>query len=306
MMLRAIVRRLLSSMLVVAGVVVVVFVLARVVGDPVALMIQPGLGDDEIADLRRSLGTDKPVWQQFLVFVSNVARGDFGVSPWQGEPALDLVLERIPATLLLTLAAMTLALVIALVAGALSALHRGSAIDRGAMSLVLLGQSVPNFWLGLMLILLFSTTLRWLPSAGYGTAAHFVLPTLTLAFFFMARLTRLVRSELLEVMSQDYIRTARSKGLTEWLIFRRHALRNIAVPLVTVLAVDFGALVGGAVVTETVFAWPGVGRLMIQAIGQRDFPIIQAGAFVLALGVVLANLLADLAYAWLDPKVRFG
>ena len=306
MMLRAIVRRLLSSMLVVAGVVVVVFVLARVVGDPVALMIQPGLGDDEIAELRRSLGTDKPVWQQFLVFVSNVARGDFGVSPWQGEPALDLVLERIPATLLLTLAAMTLALVIALVAGALSALHRGSAIDRGAMSLVLLGQSVPNFWLGLMLILLFSTTLRWLPSAGYGTAAHFVLPTLTLAFFFMARLTRLVRSELLEVMSQDYIRTARSKGLTEWLIFRRHALRNIAVPLVTVLAVDFGALVGGAVVTETVFAWPGVGRLMIQAIGQRDFPIIQAGAFVLALGVVLANLLADLAYAWLDPKVRFG
>ncbi len=305
-MLRALVRRLLSSVLVVAGVVVVVFVLARVVGDPVALMIQPGLGEDEIAELRRSLGTDKPVWQQFLVFVANVARGDFGVSPWQGEPALDLVLERIPATLLLTLAAMTLALVIALVAGALSALHRGSAIDRGAMSLVLLGQSVPNFWLGLMLILLFSTTLRWLPSAGYGTAAHFVLPTLTLAFFFMARLTRLVRSELLEVMSQDYIRTARSKGLSEWLIFRRHALRNIAVPLVTVLAVDFGALVGGAVVTETVFAWPGVGRLMIQAIGQRDFPIIQAGAFVLALGVVLANLLADLAYAWLDPKVRFG
>lgn len=306
MVLRALIRRLLSSALVVAGVVVVVFVLARVVGDPVALMIQPGLGEEEIAELRRSLGTDQPIWRQFLVFVANVARGDFGVSPWQGEPALGLVLERIPATLLLTLAAMTLALVIAVVAGALSALRRGSAIDRGAMSLVLLGQSMPNFWLGLMLILLFSTTLRWLPSAGYGTAAHFVLPTLTLAFFFMARLTRLVRSELLEVMSQDYIRTARSKGLSEWLIFRRHALRNIAVPLVTVLAVDFGALVGGAVVTETVFAWPGVGRLMIQAIGQRDFPIIQAGAFVLALGVVLANLLADLAYAWLDPKVRFG
>lgn len=304
-MLRALFRRLLSSALVVAGVVVVVFVLARVVGDPVALMIQPGLSEAEIADLRRSLGTDKPVWQQFLVFVADVARGDFGVSPWQGEPALDLVLERIPATLLLTLASMVMALLIALVAGALSALKRGSAIDRGAMSLVLLGQSVPNFWLGLMLILLFSTTLRWLPSAGYGSLAHFVLPTLTLAFFFMARLTRLVRSELLEVMSQDYIRTARSKGLSEWLIFRRHALRNIAIPLITVLAVDFGALVGGAVVTETVFAWPGVGRLMIQAIGQRDFPIIQAGAFVLALGVVLANLLADLAYAWLDPKVRF-
>jgi peptide/nickel transport system permease protein len=201
---------------------------------------------------------------------------------------------------------MALAALIAIVVGAVSALRRGSWIDQGAMSVVLLGQSVPNFWLGLMLILLFATTLSWLPSAGYGTAAHFVLPTVTLAFFFIARLTRLVRSELLEVMSQDYIRTARSKGLPESVVFRRHALRNIAVPIVTVLAVDFGALVGGAVVTETVFAWPGVGRLMIQAIGQRDFPIIQAGAFVLAIGVVLANLLADLAYALLDPRVRFG
>lgn len=305
-MLRMTLVRVFSSLLVIVGVVIVVFLLARVVGDPVALMIQPGMTDAEIADLRRALGTDKPLWQQFAVFAANVARGDFGVSPWQGEPALGLVLERLPATILLTFSAMVLAFVIALAAGAASALRRGSGVDRGAMTLVLLGQSVPNFWLGLMLILLFATTLRWLPSAGYGTVAHLVLPTVTLAFFFMARLTRLVRSELLEVMAQDYIRTARSKGLPEALIFRRHAFRNIAVPLVTVLAVDFGALVGGAVVTEMIFAWPGVGRLMIQAIGQRDFPIIQAGAFVLALGVVLANLAADLAYAWLDPKVRFA
>ncbi|MFM8555291.1 MAG: ABC transporter permease [Betaproteobacteria bacterium] len=305
-MFRLLIARLLSSALVVAGVVVVVFVLARVVGDPVELMIQPGLSDDEIAELRRSLGTDKPLWQQFVTFVGNVARGDFGISPWQGEPAVLLVMERVPATLALAGAAMALAALIAIVVGAVSALRRGSWIDRGAMSVVLLGQSVPNFWLGLMLILLFATTLSWLPSAGYGSAAHFVLPTVTLAFFFIARLTRLVRSELLEVMSQDYIRTARSKGLPESVVFRRHALRNIAVPIVTVLAVDFGALVGGAVVTETVFAWPGVGRLMIQAIGQRDFPIIQAGAFVLAIGVVLANLLADLAYALLDPRVRVG
>jgi peptide/nickel transport system permease protein len=305
-MLRSLIARLLSSALVVAGVVVVVFVLARVVGDPVELMIQPGLGEEEIAELRKSLGTDKPLWQQFLTFVANVARGDFGISPWQGEPALALVLERVPATLALAAAAMVLAALIATIVGAVSALRRGSWMDRGAMSIVLLGQSVPNFWLGLMLILLFSTTLQWLPSAGYGSLAHFALPTITLAFFFIARLTRLVRSELLEVMSQDYIRTARSKGLPEALVFRRHALRNIAVPIVTVLAVDFGALVGGAVVTETVFAWPGVGRLMIQAIGQRDFPIIQAGAFVLAIGVVVANLLADLAYAWLDPRVRLG
>jgi peptide/nickel transport system permease protein len=305
-MLRVTLVRLFSSLLVVVGVVIVVFLLARVVGDPVALMIQPGMTEAEIGDLRRALGADKPLWQQFAAFVVNVAQGDFGVSPWQGEPALGLVLERLPATILLTFCAVALAFVIALVAGAASALKRGSAIDHGAMTLVLLGQSVPNFWLGLMLILLFATTLRWLPSAGYGTFAHLVLPTITLAFFFMARLTRLVRSELLEVMAQDYIRTARSKGLPEALIFRRHAFRNIAIPLITVLAVDFGALIGGAVVTETIFAWPGVGRLMIQAIGQRDFPIIQAGAFVLSIAVVLANLAADLAYAWLDPKVRFA
>ena len=305
-MLHVVLVRLFSSMLVLVGIVVVVFLLARVVGDPVALMIQPGMTEGEIGDLRRALGTDKPLWQQFVVFAGNVVKGDFGLSPWQGEPALGLVLERLPATMLLTTCAMLTAFFIALVVGAVSALTRGSAMDRGAMSLVLLGQSVPNFWLGLMLIMLFSTTLHWLPSAGYGTLAHVVLPTVTLAFFFMARLTRLVRSELLEVMAQDYIRTARSKGLPPALIFRRHAFRNIAVPLITVLAVDFGALIGGAVVTEMIFAWPGVGRLMIQAIGQRDFPIIQAGAFVIAVAVVLANLAADLAYAWLDPKVRFA
>jgi len=305
-MARLILIRLAGSLLVVAGVVVVVFVLARLVGDPVALMIQPGMTDAEVNDLRRALGTDRPVGEQFVRFVADVARGDFGISPWQSEPALGLVLERLPATLLLAFAAIGLAIVISLVVGGLSALRRGSLLDRAAMSLVLLGQSVPNFWLGLMLILLFSTTLGWLPSAGYGDWQHLVLPTITLSFFFLARLTRLVRSELLEVMSQDYIRTARSKGLPERLVLSRHALRNIAIPLVTVIAVDFGALVGGAVVTETIFAWPGVGRLMIQAIGQRDFPIIQAGAFVLALGVVIANLLADVAYAFLDPKVRFG
>jgi len=305
-MLRVVLVRLSSSMLVLVGIVIVVFLLARVVGDPVALMIQPGMSESDVSELRRALGTDKPLWQQFAVFAGNVVRGDFGISPWQGEPALDLVLERLPATVLLTTCAMLTAFFIALVVGSVSALTRGSAMDRGAMGLVLLGQSVPNFWLGLMLIMMFSTTLHWFPSAGYGTLSHVVLPTVTLAFFFMARLTRLIRSELLEVMAQDYIRTARSKGLPPALIVRRHAFRNIAVPLITVLAVDFGALIGGAVVTEMIFAWPGVGRLMIQAIGQRDFPIIQAGAFVIAVAVVLANLTADIAYAWLDPKVRFA
>jgi len=305
-MLNFLIRRLITAAIVVFGVVTMIFVLARLLGDPVTLMIQPGMTEADIAALRAGLGLDRPLWQQYAAFVGNALRGDFGVSPWQGQPALGLVLDRLPATLLLTAAAVVFALGVALLVGTLSAMYRGSLLDRGAMLLVLLGQSIPNFWLGLMLVLLFATQLNWLPTAGNTTWAHLILPTITLGFFSLARLTRLIRSELLTVMAQDYIRTARAKGLPQRLIFRRHALRNIAVPVVTVLAVDFGLLMGGAVVTETIFAWPGVGRLMIQAIGQRDFPVLQAGVFVIAMLVVLANLIADLAYAWFDPRVSYG
>lgn len=305
-MLNFLIRRLITAAIVVFGVVTMIFVLARLLGDPVTLMIQPGMTEADIAALRAGLGLDRPLWQQYVAFVGNALRGDFGVSPWQGQPALALVLDRLPATLLLTAAAVVFALGVALLVGTLSAMYRGSLLDRAAMLLVLLGQSIPNFWLGLMLVLLFATQLNWLPTAGNTTWAHLILPTITLGFFSLARLTRLIRSELLTVMAQDYIRTARAKGLPQRLIFRRHALRNIAVPVVTVLAVDFGLLMGGAVVTETIFAWPGVGRLMIQAIGQRDFPVLQAGVFVIAMLVVLANLIADLAYAWFDPRVSYG
>ncbi|MDN2567027.1 ABC transporter permease [Aquibium sp. A9E412] len=305
-MLRFLVRRFLSAAVVVFGVVTVIFVLARLLGDPVALMIQPGMTDADVAALRSELGLDRPLLTQYVAFLGDAVRGDFGVSPWQHRPALELVLDRLPATLLLTVAAMVFALVIALVVGSVSAMWRGSLTDRAAMFMVLLGQSVPNFWLGLMLVLVFATWLGVLPTVGSGTWQHLILPTITLGFFSLARLTRLVRSELLSVVSRDYIRTARAKGLPQPLIFRRHALRNIAIPVITVLAVDFGLLMGGAVVTETIFAWPGVGRLMIQAIGQRDFPILQAGVFVIALLVVAANLIADLAYAWFDPQVSYG
>jgi peptide/nickel transport system permease protein len=284
----------------------VIFVLARLLGDPVNLMIQPGMTEADVDALRIELGFDRPILVQYVSFLGNALTGDFGVSPWQRQPALQLVLERLPATLLLTISAMTFALVMALVVGSISAMRRGSAIDHAAMTLVLIGQSVPNFWLGLMLVLIFATQFALLPTAGSGTWQHLVLPTITLGFFSLARLTRLVRSELLTVISRDYIRTARAKGLPRSVIFRRHALRNIAIPIITVLAVDFGLLMGGAVVTETIFAWPGVGRLMIQAIGQRDFPILQAGVFVVAVMVVLANLLADIAYAWFDPQVTYG
>ena len=201
---------------------------------------------------------------------------------------------------------MAFALVVALIVGTLAALRRNTLVDRVGMGFVLLGQSVPSFWLGLMLILLFAVNLGWLPSAGYGTPQHLILPMVSLGLFTLARLTRLVRSELLEVFAQDYIRTARSKGLSEWVLLRRHALPNIVIPIITVMALDFGILMGGAVITETIFAWPGVGRLMIQAIEQRDFPILQAGVFIVAVLVVTANFLADLAYAWIDPRIRYG
>ncbi len=303
---RFLIRRLISAAIVIFGVVTVIFVLARLLGDPVTLMIQPGMTQADVDALRTELGYDQPILTQYVDFVGSALTGDFGISPWQNQPALQLVLDRLPATLLLTFCALAFSLVVALVVGSISAMRRGSVIDRAAMTLVLLGQSIPNFWLGLMLVLIFATQLNVLPSAGSGSWQHLILPTITLGFFSLARLTRLVRSELLTVTSRDYSRTARAKGLPRPLIFRRHALRNVAIPVITVLAIDFGLLMGGAVVTATIFAWPGIGRLMIQAIGQRDFPILQAGVFVVALMVVIANLVADLAYAWFDPQVSYG
>lgn len=304
-MLRFFVLRLFTAAIVILGAITVIFVLARLVGDPVTLMIQPGMTDEQVRELRQALGLDRSMIEQFGVFVAGALTGDFGESPWQYDSAFQLVIERVPATLLLAVCGLGLSFVIAILVGTVSALKRGSLIDRFAMTVVLLGQSIPNFWLGLMLILVFAVQLRWLPAAGYGSIEHIILPMITLSLFSLARLTRLVRSELLDVMSQDYMRTARSKGLPDRILLFRHALRNALIPIVTVLAVDFGILVGGAVVTETIFAWPGVGRLMFQAIGQRDFPILQAGAFVIAMLVVLSNFVADMAYAWLDPKIRY-
>ena len=298
-------RRLLTAIVVVFGVVTAIFFLARLSGDPIALMIQPGMSPADIDKLRVFLGFDRPVWEQYLAFVAGALRGDFGQSPWQMAPAFGLVLERLPPTLLLTSVALTFTLVLGVAAGTISAVWRGSIIDRVVMVIVLMGQSIPGFWLGVMLILIVSVEMRLVPAAGYGTALHLVLPAVTLGLFSLARLTRLVRSELLDTLSREFIITARSKGLREVVILWRHAIRNVLVPIVTVIAVDFGVLIGGAVIVETIFAWPGLGRLMIQAIGQRDFPIVQAGVFVIAILVVTTNLIADLLYAWLDPRIRY-
>lgn len=297
-------RRAIHSIFVVLGVSLAVFVVARLSGDPVLLMVQPGTSMADIDAMRHRLGMDAPLAQQYLNFVLGAMHGDLGDSIWQSQPVTTLVFERLPATVELTIASLVFSLVLAMPAGIISATRRNSPLDRAVMIFALLGQSVPVFWLGLILIMVFSVQLDWLPSSGYGTLGHLVLPTITLGLFSVARTARLVRSGLLDVLGQDYVRTARSKGLPERMVLIRHALRNTLIPVVTLVGLDFGRLLGGAVITETIFGWPGVGRLAVDAIFRRDFPLLQGIVFTIAVVFVIVNLLTDLAYTALDPRVR--
>lgn len=291
---------------VIVGVTLVTFLLLHLTGDPVGMMLPADATEAERARIVHLFGFDRPLPVQFVYFAAGALRGDFGTSIRQDEPALALVTERLPATLELTLAAMAIAVLVALPAGIVSAARRGSLLDQGAMLVALIGQSVPNFWLGIMLILLFAVGLGWLPPFGRDGIANLVLPAVTLSMYSMARTARLIRSGMLEVLSQDYIRTAHAKGLSERLVLLRHALKNALIPAVTVLGLDLAHLLGGAVITETIFAWPGVGRLIVSAIYARDYPIVQAGVFVVAVGYTAVTLLVDVLYAWLNPRVRFG
>jgi len=296
-------RRLVRLVVVLAGVSLVTFSILQASGDPVALMMPEAPEADRIA-LRLSMGFDDPLPVQFGRFVGNIVRGDFGQSFFHREPALPLVLARMPTTLLLTLLAMGVSLAIAIPIGILSAVRRNSAFDHGATLVVFLGTSMPVFWTGIMLILLFAVQLRVLPVSGWETWGALVLPAATLATFSTPLLLRIVRSSMLEVINLDYVRTARAKGVSEWFVICRHALTNAALPLVTVAGLQFGLLLGGAIITETVFAVPGVGRLIVGAIRQLDFPIVQAGVFVLALIVVLVNFAVDMLYIYLNPQIR--
>jgi len=296
-------RRLVRLLVVLAGVSVVTFAILQVSGDPVALMM-PEAPEADRAVLRQAMGFNEPLPVQFARFVGKIARGDFGQSFFHREPALPLVLARMPTTLLLAAVAMGLSLLVALPLGVLSAVRRNSVFDHGATFAVFLGTSMPVFWTGIMLILLFAVQFRWLPVSGWESWAALVLPAVTLATFSTPLLLRIVRSSMLEVVNLDYVRTARAKGVSEWLVIWHHALVNAALPLVTVAGLQFGLLLGGAVITETVFAVPGVGRLIVGAIRQLDFPIVQAGVFLLALIVVLVNFAVDLLYAYLNPQIR--
>jgi ABC-type dipeptide/oligopeptide/nickel transport system permease component len=298
-------RRLVRLIVICFGISLITFLLMHLSGDPVA-MILPEATEADRALLREAMGFNRPLLVQYGSFIVRAVQGDFGQSLYHRAPALPLVLERMPTTLLLTLFALLLAVGIAIPAGIFTAVKRYSVYDHLATVAVLLGQSMPVFWTGIMLILLFAVGLNLLPASGWESWQATVLPTVTLGTFQAPLFLRMSRSAMLEVLGLDYVQTARAKGLDEWLVIVKHALKNAAIPIVTVIGLQFGSLLGGALVTETVFAIPGTGRLIFRAIGQLDFPVVQAGVMMLSLFIVAVNFMVDLLYLYLNPQVRIS
>lgn len=306
-MSRYILRRLGHAVLVIVGVSFIVFLVMHLAGgSPVSVLLPPEADAEARAEYEQMLGLDRPLHEQYWSFISGAARGDLGDSLWYGRPTVDLVVERIGATAELAFLALGIAVAIALPLGVIAAVKRNHWADHSISVFVLLGQSMPIFWLGMLLVLQFSVNMGWLPTSGRNTATSIVLPALTLAIYSTARLTRLTRSSMLEILSQDHLRTARAKGLPESSVILRHGLRNALIPFVTYLALELGGLLGGAVIVETIFAWPGVGRLAREAIFNRDYPLVQAVVFLVAATFVVVNLLVDLLYPLLDPRIRLA
>lgn len=297
-------RRLVQALLTWLGVAIIVFFLQRLSGDPALLLLGLDATREEVQELRHALGLDQPLPIQLWRFLMNVSQGDLGQSVLTGESALGLAWDRLPATLVLTGSAMMITLAIAFPLGILAAIRRNSIFDSASMIFTIAQQSLPNFWLGIMLILLFGVQFRIFPTGGYGSFSHLVLPALTLSAQITAQSARLIRSSMLEVLEADYVRTARSKGLRERSVILRHALRNALIPVVTVLGLDLGSLLGGAVITETVFGWPGIGQLAISAISARDYAVVQAVVLLAASGYIFVNLFVDISYGFLDPRIR--
>jgi peptide/nickel transport system permease protein len=302
-----VIRRVLASVLVLAGALVISFIILRLVpGDPAMMMLSDMATPAQIEQVRAQLGVHEPIWMQFVIYVHQVATGDFGMSYRRGTPALGLVLSYLPATFELAFAALAITLVTAIPLGTIAAVRRHSWVDRGLSVGALFGQSVPVFWVGIMLILLMSVQLHLLPTSGYGGLQHLIMPAVTLALANIALVARMTRSSMLEAIRQDYIRTARAKGLPEWVVILRHALRNALVPVVTVLGLQVGTLLGGAIITETVFGWPGAGALLVSSITYRDYPVVQVMVLISALIFVVANLVVDIVYVMLDRRVALG
>ncbi|SPR97989.1 ABC transporter permease [Cupriavidus taiwanensis] len=297
-------KRLLHGLISILGASVIIFLISRLSGDPLALLLPADAPPEVIEQTRQHLGLDQPLAAQYLVFLRNAVTGDFGNSyRWQ-EPALGLILERLPATVELALAALAFSIAMAVPFGVLSAVWRGSWFDRFAKVFAMAGQAMPNFWVGLLLILLFAVQLNWLPAFGRDSWNSLVLPAIALGWYPVAAQTRVVRSAMLDVLDSDYIRMGRAMGLPERVLVWKYALRNAAIPLVTILGVYFAAMLGGAFVVEVIFAWPGVGRTVVEAVFARDFPVVQAGVMLTSVLFVLSNLLVDLSYGLIDPRIR--
>jgi peptide/nickel transport system permease protein len=300
-------RRLWQSAVTLLGVSVFVFVILRVLpGDPAKMLLPEGAPQSAVDELNRHLGLREPLHVQYGIFLRSVFRGDFGQSFQYRAPALSVVVERLPATAQLTLAAMILTVFFGVTIGIVAAVQRGTAYDYAGTALAVLGQSLPNFWLGIMLILLFGVALRWLPTSGFEGWRHLILPGVTLAAFPTALVARLTRSSMLETLNKDFVRTGRAKGLGEGRVVLRHALRNAAIPVLTVIGLQIGTLLGGAVITESVFAWPGMGKLIVDAIFFRDFPVVQTVLIFAATVFVVINLVVDLLYTVIDPRIRYS
>jgi len=303
---RYITNRALQGLIAIFGALLIVFVAQRLSGDPVALMLPMDASEAEFTAMREALGLDRPLLVQFAIFLGNALTGDFGQSYQWNAPAMQLLLDRLPATLELAMAGLFFAVLLAVPLGVFSAVHRGGFLDRSAKVFAMLGQAIPGFWIGLLLILFIAVELQWLPAYGRGTPAHLVLPAIALGWYPVAAMTRTLRSSMLDVLESDYVRMERAIGLPERTIVWRYALRNAAVPLVTMVGVYFANMLGGAFVIEVVFAWPGVGRTVVDAVFARDFPVVQAGVMLSAVVFVVVNLLVDLSYGFIDPRIRRG
>ena len=304
-MIQYFLNRLLQAIPVLLGVIIITFVLMYIIpGDPVVSMVGERYSEETVQRLRQELHLDDPLPLQFLRYVGNVLQGNFGNSFITGEPVVALIIEKFPNTMMLAITAMFFAILIGLTAGIMSSVRPGSFMDRGIMVLALAGISAPVFWVGLILVLVVGVMLQWLPPTGFGGIEYLILPALTLGLRSAAYLARLTRATMLDVLSHDYIRTARSKGLPEWKVFIKHAFPNTLIPVITIIGTDFGSYLSGAVLTESIFGWPGIGRLALEAIMKRDFPVIQGTVLFMAIMFVLMNVLVDLLYGVVDPRIR--
>jgi len=304
--LRYLVRRLLLTIPVLLGVATLVFSLIHLVpGDPAQAMLGDGAAPQDIAELRTSLGLDRPLLEQYVTFLRHALGGDLGRSFRTGQPVTTMIVERVPATAELAVAAMLVAILIAIPLGVVAAVWRGTAADYGAMTFALAGVSIPNFWLGPLLAIVFAVELGWLPVSGRGTPQHLILPAVSLGAALAAILARMTRASMLEELREQYVLAARARGVPRLRAIVRHAFRNSLIPVVTLVGLQFGAVLTGAVITETIFAWPGIGRLLIQSIGFRDYPLVQGCILLIAVTYVAVNLLTDLVYGVLDPRIRY-